>query len=774
MRRLVLPAFLVIFGSCAMSDRAEAPAGAPPPMVEGGEEYAATAPTTASPGSPAEEPVEQEEYDKAAEPAPAPVAEEQYADEAKPSDEKTVQFAPKPSVKSEAGLVVTGALGDSEGVEDLVFEAVAEHPEPKSFDGAASQLAQVPDFAPARQGVAGGVDLPAGALGGMGARYQAGLDRDDASGFGAGKAGGEGGIGRRVHAAKKKLSESKDQASAQDPRANPWHQNKERALDENEKQDAVDGTVTRNVTTAHGYRGGRARTNNQVLLPDADVEMDLEPEAPLHFQKPERFLPRMAYFENTYLGGNAAHQQMVRQIERDLRGVDKPWQEAYAAAQPFDPPSEQALGLSATLDRRWVDGEGPVYLQVGIQGSRRYGWRRPPLDVVLVVDGPALAAGTQATDELVGALLRSLGPQDRLGIVVAGERVAVLSEIEPVKGLRAVLAERLQRLSSTRGSSPASLERAIDVAGGLLQTAAQAQARVPGSQVTLVAVAGDAPDGPERAQRAAAAAHRLTLQGAMTSIVELGTASEGPYWQVASAGHGNYHRAAAGEERDVVTTELELLSKVVARLLRINIRLAPGSSAVRILGSRVLGAEQVRQVKAREVATDRNLSRTLGVTADRGEDDDGLQTVIPYYYGGDSHVILVELWVDGPGAVADVTLRYKDMVTLDNATSRASVSLAATPRPALPEQLLVRRNLQGFALADALRGASAALARHDTGGAMTQLNLANRFARGEADAEVISGFSNLVRDSAGDPEAAEPVWRAMGVAARQRVGLQRR
>lgn len=537
-----------------------------------------------------------------------------------------------------------------------------------------------------------------------------------------------------------------------------------------------DGIVTpdaANRRAAGQARAGRTRATNQALVAEPDMMLDFEDEAPVQFQKPQKFLPRMAYFENTYLGGNAAHQQMVRQVERDLGSGERPWREAYATAQPFDPPSEQALALSATLDRRWVDREGPVYLQVGVQGSRRYGWRRPPLDLVLVVDGQVLGAGTAATDELVGALLRSLGPQDRLGIVVAGADSVVVSEVEPVKGLRTALAERLQRLASVRGGDAASLERAIDAAGALLQTASQAQARVPGSQVTLVAVAGDAPDGGLRAQSAARAAHRLTLQGAMTSVVELGVASEGPYWQVAAAGHGNYHRAAAGEEAQVVSTELELLAKVVARLLRINIRLAPGSSAVRILGSRVLGAEQVRQVKAREVATDLNLSRTMGVAADRGEDDDGLQTVIPYYYGGDSHVILIELWVDGPGAVADVTLRYKDMVTLDNATARASVHLAATPRAPLPEQLLVRRNLQGFALADALRGASAALSRNDTGSAMSQLNAANHFARNAADARVITGFENLVRESAGDPAAAEPVWRAMGVAARQRVGLQR-
>lgn len=761
MRRVWVATILLGLGSCAMSDRAEAPSAV---RSEGN----ATS-TVMAPGAPAE-PEPADKSAQLAEPSGAMAIDAPEAFEAKPVDDG--RDLPKPSVESGmaggaerdgdrlANAKVVVLTGGQEGVIDELVEQAAMGPRGKIVGSGDKGGAAAPGDATAEMDDETGFD--------------AGSVHGSALGTSDGVAYGGVAVARRAEILKKQQAPAKQKTPDERLALDDAEVKDDGARFDAAKAEAAGRLGGEDTRQTARPRSARPRSDAQALVADSDLALDLEPEPPAQFQKPEHFLPRMAYFENTYLGGNAAHQQMVRRLERDISGADKPWQQAYAAPQPFDPPTEQALALSATLDRRWVDGEGPVYLQIGVQGSRRYGWRRPPLDVVLVVDGPVLAAGTEATDELVGALLRSLGPQDRLGVVIAGARVPVVSEVEPVKELRTALAERLQRAGTPTDASPASLEHAIDVAGGLLQTAAQAQARVPGSQVTLVAVAGEAPDGELRAQRAAAAAHRLTLQGAMTSIVELGTAPEGPYWQVAAAGHGNYHRAAAGEERDVVTTELELLAKVVARLLRINIRLAPGAHAVRILGSRVLGAEQVRQVKAREVATDRNLSRTLGVTADRGEDDDGLQTVIPYYYGGDSHVILVELWVDGPGAVADVTLRYKDMVTLDNATARTSVSLGATPRPPLPEQLLVRRNLQGFALADALRGASAALSRNDSGGAMTQLNRANRYARGAADAQVIEGFSNLVRESAGDPEAAEPVWRALGVAARQRVGLQRR
>jgi hypothetical protein len=114
----------------------------------------------------------------------------------------------------------------------------------------------------------------------------------------------------------------------------------------------------------------------------------------------------------------------------------------------------------------------------------------------------------------------------------------------------------------------------------------------------------------------------------------------------------------------------------------------------------------------------------MGIVSDRGDDDDGIQTVIPYFLGDDSHVILVELWVEEPGVVADVTLRYKDMVNLDNATARTSVTLTSRPRPEAPEQLWIARNVRGFVLGEELQRASVELRNNATGSASATLTRA--------------------------------------------------
>jgi hypothetical protein len=491
--------------------------------------------------------------------------------------------------------------------------------------------------------------------------------------------------------------------------------------------------------------------------------------------RPTSFLPRMFYFENTYLGGNAAHQERLRRLDAELGAGARPYRLAQLPPQGFDPPAEEGLALTAWLDRRSFDGPGRAVLQVGLKGSERYGWRRPPLDVVLIVDAPALAGGAEPPTEFVIELLRQLGPQDRLGVQVVGAPDPTLVPLSRTRGLHALLAPRLDTLRPPGSTADAALGTAMADAGAVLRTAAAEGGALPGTQTVLVLTRGASP---ARVAGAAAAAHDLTVSGIVTSVVELDAVSGeagGLLWQVANAGYGNYHRVAPGDSpAAAVHAELDALSRVVARLLRLNVRLGKGAHAIRVLGSRVLDEEEARQVKAREVAADRQLSRTMGIQADRGEDDDGIQTVLPYFYGGDAHVVLIELWLDEPGAVAEVTLKYKDMVNLRNATAHAAVSLRAVPRPETPTELAIRRNVEGFALGAALERAGHRVRHGDDAGAHAWLAEAAGHASvtTEADRALVAELGGLARAAAasGDPTRRALAAEALVVAGRRRVG----
>jgi len=501
---------------------------------------------------------------------------------------------------------------------------------------------------------------------------------------------------------------------------------------------------------------------------------------PARGSKPAAFLPRTFYFENTYLGGDAAIAERTRRVETALRdeGLALPLDLATAGEQPLDPPATDGLAVYADLDRPWLERPGRVVLQVGLRGSDRYGWRRPPLDVVVVFTSGVAALDPRGTLQTLASLAQRLTPRDRLGAVVAGApggRAGVF-DLEPVRSAGAS-AGRLRDVgravlgADAQGAVGRRLPVALRQASWLLRRAAQAEAVVPGTRLVLL-VTG--PQAPRDLEVVRGAADELARDGAMVSVLELSDRTAGAWWKVAAAGHGNYRHAAGAHVDGAVDRELADQSRVVARLVRVNIRLAKGVEAIRVLGSRVLDPREVARVKAREEAVDRQLSAAVGVESDRGEDDDGIQTVIPYFYGGDSHVILLELWVERPGAVADVTVRYKDMVNLRNAAARASAALAGTPREATPVARNVLRNARGMRMAELLQRAGYAVAQGQRGQARALVDEARAAVAGgftDRDRALLEAVEALVRrGAAGD---REPISEALVVAGLRRAGAPR-
>ena len=162
----------------------------------------------------------------------------------------------------------------------------------------------------------------------------------------------------------------------------------------------------------------------------------------------------------------------------------------------------------------------------------------------------------------------------------------------------------------------------------------------------------------------------------------------------------------AADAHKLINKELSSVSEVVARAVRLRIRLAAGVKLVDVIGSYRLdevGADRVRQA---EQSIDRRLSRNLGIISDRGDDEAGIQIVIPAFYADTSHVVMLDVVASGPGPVADVTVRYKDLVQLKNGVARANLSLDRTEHVAGPLERNVTKNLLAFHLAQSLGEAS--------------------------------------------------------------------
>jgi Ca-activated chloride channel family protein len=190
-------------------------------------------------------------------------------------------------------------------------------------------------------------------------------------------------------------------------------------------------------------------------------------------------------------------------------------------------------------------------------------------------------------------------------------------------------------------------------------------------------------------------AHRNAVAGLPLSVIGL-AAQEDPQHveRLVAAGQGNRRILDSARAADgLIDRELHAASRAVARAVRLRIRLAPGVRLVDVLGSRRLAEPQAERVREAEQSIDRRLARNFGIQSDRGEDEEGLQIVIPAFHAGDDHVILLDVVADSAGPIADVTARYKDVIHLRNGVARASLTVGRGRVAAGPLELNVLKNL---------------------------------------------------------------------------------
>ena len=103
------------------------------------------------------------------------------------------------------------------------------------------------------------------------------------------------------------------------------------------------------------------------------------------------------------------------------------------------------------------------------------------------------------------------------------------------------------------------------------------------------------------------------------------------------------------------------------------------------------------------------------------------QIVIPSIFSGDNVTVLLDLVSDRPGAIADVSLRYKDLVFLRNGSLRGHLDLpgghlsgAETARG--PAELAVLKNLLSHHFVEAVKQAATALGRQQVTEAVIALS----------------------------------------------------
>ncbi len=422
------------------------------------------------------------------------------------------------------------------------------------------------------------------------------------------------------------------------------------------------------------------------------------------------FQPATGYWSNTYVPGDP----VLRYLQAQLAGRDRSAFDAVGdvplllhdasrrTTQPFDPPTDAALAVVLNADRRGVRASSRLLLQVGLVGTERQGGRRPGMNVALVVDlrGTVSAEAAANLRALILALGEARDLGDRFRLIVAGPTGGEI--LGPGDFKHGPLTVAIQQLFLAAGveSSGQSMELVDAVRMAFERVGRHDDPSAPlGSSTVLVATPG-----PRSTDLSTLVemAHAGAVAGIPLSVVGVGDAVRiTELDRLALAGQGNRRlMRQPTEARALVDRELSAVARVVARAVRLRIGLAPGVRLVDIIGSRRFGEADAEKVRRAERSIDQRLARNLGIEADRGDDEPGIQIVLPTFYAGDRHVILLDLVVPGPGPVAEVTARFKDLAYLGNGVAQASLDLPRRTASRGPLELNVLENH----LAQRLRG----------------------------------------------------------------------
>jgi len=497
--------------------------------------------------------------------------------------------------------------------------------------------------------------------------------------------------------------------------------------------------------------GGR---RNEALLDSSDgalgagQELDERPsQQARHFLEQLRrtdqlqFQSPTGYWSNSYLPGDSELRLLRAQLEQwDRSTLEEQAQTrlrlhdaAQPLAPPFDAPDRAALALYLNADQGRVEGESRVLLQVGLRSTERRRGQRPAMNIAVVLDLTEVPTGEQidGLQALLFALDQARQPGDRFHLLTSFDG----GELRPEEFRHGPLRLFLDDLSTAASKDQ---QDAFDPDDEDLRTAF--------SQATDRVARGDDPNAPWGSSSLLLLtdrwpgdlaelenlARRNAVAGIALSTVALGDAEQAEDFEpLALAGQGRrWWIGDPSHAAEVARREVEAVGQVVARALRLNIRLAAGVRLVEIYDSQPLNALRSEQVRQSERAIDLRLARNLGITSDRDRDDEGIQIVIPAFQADDSHTVLLDLVVPGPGAVAEVTLRYKDLVRLRNGTAREQLNLRAGQRQPGPLQLSVLRGRLKIELRDGLRQAAEALLEEGPDGAAQQLQKLRRLLAG--------------------------------------------
>jgi Ca-activated chloride channel family protein len=449
--------------------------------------------------------------------------------------------------------------------------------------------------------------------------------------------------------------------------------------------------------------------------------------------KPHAVYNPNMYVADTYIGGNGERDRLAKLIQAGVLVDGKRVKlEAFTHnyAQTFPIPRHAALSVAAdTVQSKIITSGAHTYLQIGLQAMKGELPRRPPLNLALVIDRSGSMGDEHKLEYAKSAaikLVNSLAPSDTFTLIAFDDSVNVLVPAQRVTN-KAHIRNLIAALQPGGGTN---------IFDGLSRAYEQVHKNLSADGVNRVILLSDGEvtvgvNDPQRFHHLAASQVDQDIE---TSAVGVGIEfNEDLMLSLARDGKGNYHFLKDGADTQrVFAQELDELTHVVAKAVKVRVQLAPGVGLIRVLGAQTLDKTETALVKKEEKKIDRKVAEELGIGANRqnAPDEPGIKMFIPAFYRGDSHVLMMEIKVPpqtagfaglrdmtktpqgtlGQCKIADVSVKYKDLTNMTNREANASVAVQYAPTK---DDMIysvnrnVKKNLLGFQTGEALTQAAA-------------------------------------------------------------------
>ena len=394
---------------------------------------------------------------------------------------------------------------------------------------------------------------------------------------------------------------------------------------------------------------------------------------------PQPKLDPNARYATTYRPGGAALAAFDASVQKgDIPAEYKDLVGDFGSryAPRMDAPKEQALSFRTDLERAKVAPAGGLLnFRIAIRSSA-VETKRAPLSVHLVLDvsGSMSGAAIDNARKAAASLVERLDPSDDFSLVTFSSSAEVRVPDGPVGARRKQILSTIAEVQANGGTN---ISSGLDLG--------YVEAHKPGISQDAVKIVmllsdGHANGGDTNPRSLAERSARAFQDGIQTSSFGLGADFDAPLMSsIADRGAGGYYYLADSTQiASALAKEMDSRLVPAALGVEVRVRLRPDIAPVRVYGSRALDQTEAAQVRAQEVAMDKNAEKK-GIKRDRQEDAvGGMRFFMPAFAKDDRHAILMQVEVPpgtGERPFATVEVKYKDRIRKKNVTDEISVKL---------------------------------------------------------------------------------------------------